>query len=302
MTGRARRGAARSSRMAIAAHALLHLSVAAAAFQASPPRPHVPMCSGAAAVVRSAQAFTVSTEPTTTRLASNTLRMFDGPPPPEPDDEDIFAEISGELTPLQQKLRELSPLAMGATTKSLTVVSAIFAWFLTPPIGRVASLGAVVAGGYGGTRLSKNLRAQRKEVVPAVIADMVREGGFKSLDPTEVAQLADKYGVEAVEFEAQLSSVYARYLRQLLGDADEIGTKAISELSALRRGIGLKWSTTQQVHVSEVCALDGLKAASTAAAFGMRPPPPCARPTRCLLTSQPSPPPTLPRLAGHRLS
>jgi len=189
--------------------------------------------------------------------------MFDGPPPPEPDDEDIFAEISGELTPLQQKLRELSPLAMGATTKSLTVVSAIFAWFLTPPIGRVASLGAVVAGGYGGTRLSKNLRAQRKEVVPAVIADMVREGGFKSLDPTEVAQLADKYGVEAVEFEAQLSSVYARYLRQLLGDADEIGTKAISELSALRRGIGLKWSTTQQVHVSEATDyLDGEKPAS----------------------------------------
>ena len=154
-------------------------------------------------------------------------RMFSEPPPEEPDD--VFEELSQELTPLQRRLRKLPPFVMGASTNSLTVLSALVAWFITPPLGRIATVGSIAVGGYGGSRVSKNLKEARRGVVPSVIADMVRESGVKGLKPKEVAKLADRYGVDALEFEAQLSSVYARYLRQLL-DEDEILPSQISDL------------------------------------------------------------------------
>ena len=181
--------------------------------------------------------------------------MFSEPPPEEPDD--VFEEMSQELTPLQRKLRALPPFVMGASTGSLTVLSALVAWFITPPLGRIASVGSMALGGYGGSRVSKTLKEARRGVVPAVIADMVRESGVKGLKPKEVAKLQERYGVDALEFEAQLSSVYARYLRQLLGE-DEILPSQISELGALRRGIGLRWNATASVHVEEAAGfLDG---------------------------------------------
>jgi len=187
---------------------------------------------------------------------SMAARMFDGPPPEDDSEDDVFAQLSESLTPMQKKLRDLSPLAMGATANSITVLSALVAWFLTPPVGRGASLGTLLAGGYGGRRVSKAMRQQRRGVVPAAIADMVRENGVEGLKASDVEKLQARYDVDPVEFEAQLSDVYARYLRQLL-DSDESAPAQIRELAQLRRGIGLRWNATEAVHVAEVSQVLG---------------------------------------------
>ena len=119
------------------------------------------------------------------------------------------------------------------------MASALLAWFLTPPVGRIAAFGTFLGGGYAGTRVGKSLREQRRSVVPAAIADLVRDGGLASLKPEDVAKLQERYDVDAAEFEAQLSEIYAKYLRQLI-NADDNTPAQIKQLGQLRRGIGLR--------------------------------------------------------------
>ena len=185
---------------------------------------------------------------------SRSARMFSEPPPTAADDEDdVFAQISAQLTPMQKRLRGIGPFAMGVTTNGVTVLSALIAWFLTPPAGRIASLGGLLGGGVAGSLVSKSLTKQRKAVVPAVIADMVREVGLQGLKPADVAKLQERYDVNPAEFEAQLSEVYRKYLRVLL-DSEENTPAQISELGQLRRGIGLRWNATEAVHEQTVQA------------------------------------------------
>ena len=184
--------------------------------------------------------------------------MFDGVPE-EPDDEDAWAEIDAELSPLQKQLKRLNPIAFGGAVNTVTVLSALFAWFITPPMGRVAALGSLAVGSAGGLKAGKVMREARRGLVPSAIADMVRERGLSELRPKEVARLAERYSVNPVEFEKQLSAVYARYLRQLLSESEGQAVPAqVRELGMLRRGIGLRWNATEAAHVAEVTSfLDG---------------------------------------------
>ena len=241
----------------------IQVVVASAAFQQRLP---AALSSSAAAAARPAVHAAANIAAAAAILPSRhaAAQMF-AEPPAEPPSDDIFEELSEQLTPMQKRLRGLSPIAMGATTKTVTVLSALIAWFLTPPVGRVASLGSLLAGGYGGSRLSKTMREQRRGVVPAAIADMVKASGLAGLSPKEVAKLQEQYDVDPVEFEAQLSDIYARYLRTLL-DADENTPAQIKELGQLRRGMGLRWNATEAAHVESVAAfLDGAALAPNAA-------------------------------------
>ena len=186
------------------------------------------------------------------------LVLFNEPPPEEPDD-DAFSEIMNELTSLQKTLKPLPPLVFGAGVNAVTVLSALLAWFVTPPIGRIAAAGSLAIGGVAGNRVGKRLRDARRGVVPAAIAEMVQLDGVAGLKPKLVAKLADEYSVDPVEFEKQLSSVYARYLRQLLDDSEGAPNMAmVRELGTLRRNIGLRWNATSVVHEDEARAfLDG---------------------------------------------
>lgn len=185
--------------------------------------------------------------------------MFDGPPPELPEEEDAWEELSSELSPLQKQLKKLNPMFFGGAVNSVTVLSALTAWFLTPPIGRVAALGSLALGGVGGVQAGKKMRAARRGLVPSAIADLVRKDGITGLKPKEVARLAERYAVDPAEFERQLSAVYARYLRQLLSEGEgEARPAHVRELGALRRGLGLRWNATESVHVAEaVGLLDG---------------------------------------------
>jgi len=117
--------------------------------------------------------------------------------------------------------------------------------------------------------VGKRLETARRGLVPAAIADMVNQNGLDSLQAKEVAALAKRYDVSPEEFEQQLSAVYSKYLRQLLSEEDGVKTAQIRELSALRRGIGLRWNATQAAHVAEAAAL----------LDGEAPPPPSELPT-----------------------
>ena len=114
-------------------------------------------------------------------------------------------------------------------------------------MGRVAAFGTFLGGGYAGSRVSKTLRQQRRGVVPAAIADLVRDGGLAALKAEDVAKLQARYDVDPAEFEAQLSEVYARYLRQLI-NADDNTPAQIKQLGQLRRGIGLRWNATEALN------------------------------------------------------
>ena len=111
--------------------------------------------------------------------------MFDGVPE-EPDDEDAWAEIDAELSPLQKQLKRLNPIAFGGAVNTVTVLSALFAWFITPPMGRVAALGSLAVGSAGGLKAGKVMREARRGLVPSAIADMVRERGLSELRPKEL--------------------------------------------------------------------------------------------------------------------
>ena len=225
------------------------------------------------------------------RAPANALRMFSEPPPEEPDD-DAFNELINELSEVQKAIKPLPPFVFGAGVNAVTVISALLAWFVTPPIGRIATLGSLGLGGGAGWQLGKRMRTARRGLVPAAIAEMVKaEGGnLGALKPKAVADLARRYSVEPAEvrlasphrlallfapalprplaepaasrpdrpaarapsqFEAQLSAVYSRYLRQLLGEDGDPNMAMVRELGALRRGIGLRWNATAAVHAAE---------------------------------------------------
>eukprot|EP00316_Scyphosphaera_apsteinii_P019981 CAMPEP_0119302848 /NCGR_PEP_ID=MMETSP1333-20130426/4372_1 /TAXON_ID=418940 /ORGANISM="Scyphosphaera apsteinii, Strain RCC1455" /LENGTH=630 /DNA_ID=CAMNT_0007305327 /DNA_START=240 /DNA_END=2132 /DNA_ORIENTATION=+ len=179
-------------------------------------------------------------------------------PPPEPSAEDVFEDLSTELTSLQRILKQVPPLAMGATTNTLTAMTAIVAWFLTPSVSRMATLLTVGAAGTFGRQLGRRLTQQRQQVVPAAIGELLREGGLKGVREDDVAMLADRYGLSPEQFELQLKTVYSRFLQALLEEPEDIETAEVASLSQLRRAIGLPWNTTQRVHVEEArLLLDG---------------------------------------------
>ena len=176
-------------------------------------------------------------------------RMFDLPT--EEPDEDAFEEIIGELTGTQKRVKDLNPLIFSTGANAVTVVGALLAWFIVPPLGSVGTIGSLGVGGFGGRQLSKKLKKARRGVVPAAIAEMVKKDGIDGLKTKTVQKLAGRYGVTEEEFEAQLSTVYQRYLRQLLGEEKGPSMGMVKELGALRRGIGLRWNATATVHAGE---------------------------------------------------
>ena len=215
----------------------IHVAVAAS-FAARPPPLSLSPARAAVSGVPVAAVAHVQRQPRS-RVSPGVL--FDASEiPPEPEDEDVFEELSADLTPMQQRLKKMNPFVFGTAANSAGVVGAILAWFITPPIGRVAALASLSLGGVGGSQLSKRMRSARRGLVPSAIADMVRERGLDSIRTRDVAALQERYGVDAVEFEAQLSDIYGRFLRQLLGEAEGAPTPSmVRELGCLRRGMGL---------------------------------------------------------------
>lgn len=186
-------------------------------------------------------------------------------PPPEPPEEDVWEELINELTTSQKVLKFLPAGAVSATSVTLPVMIGVFGWILAPvSMGRAgALLGA--AGASGGFKAGQKLKELRRGVVPAVIAELIREDGVRKLDPEEIAKLGKQYGVGAEQFEAQLTQVYQLFLQELLQeDAPQISE--VSDLGALRRGLGLDWNATQSAHAAKAAEMLGDEPPPSAAA------------------------------------
>ena len=140
------------------------VAVALAAFQA-PARVPPP-----AVVTRSAVTSRLAV-PSVARVATRASAVMFSEPPPEEPDVDAFEELSQELTGLQRRLQKLSPLAFSAGEKTVTVLSALVAWFVTPPMGRVAALTALGVGGGAGLRMSKRMKEARRGPIQYCIMD-----------------------------------------------------------------------------------------------------------------------------------
>ena len=76
---------------------------------------------------------------------------------------------------------------------------------------------------------------------------MIQEVGIRKLDPKKVSKLAAKYGVSSDQFEEQLLGVYSRFLREMLQE-DGVAISQVTELGAMRKGLGLEWNATQALH------------------------------------------------------
>lgn len=115
-------------------------------------------------------------------------QMFSDPPPEEPDDkpEDVFDAMADDLTALQRRLVKIGPKSMSTVANSVTVFSALLAWFLCPPVGGVAAAGSLAAGGFGGRQLGKSLRKARRAVLPSQVAELilVRDATHRRAPPT----------------------------------------------------------------------------------------------------------------------
>ena len=184
------------------------------------------------------------------------VRMFAEPPPEEPEEEDMFADLLNELTASQKIIKALPEGTVKVGAAAIPLLISLVAWVVAPQsMGRFSTLFGVT-GGAAGLKVGQKLRKLRRGVVPAAIAQMIQEAGIRKLDPTEVGKLAGKYGVGAEQFEEQLVSVYGRFLRELLQE-DGVAIGQVSELGSLRRGLGLEWNATQAAHASEAVAMVG---------------------------------------------
>lgn len=157
----------------------------------------------------------------------------------------------GELSSFQRTLGELSPIAMGATTSSLTLLGVLLSWFVTPSFGRVGTFLSVGAGGMAAREGGQKLKRTRRGALPAQLARLVVQSGLDQLKPAQVRALADRLGVGEEELEGAMVRVYSRYLK---ASVEVVGTSSteISSLAALRRGLGMKWNSTEMAHV-EAC-------------------------------------------------
>eukprot|EP00966_Prymnesium_polylepis_P080774 1871514-Prymnesium_polylepis.1 len=138
----------------------------------------------------------------------------------------------------------MGPLAMGATANTLTVLAALLAWFVTPPVGRVASLVSLGAGGAAGREAGERLKRKRRSVLPAAVAELVQRSGLRDLKPSDVLALGERYGFKPEEVEAEVAVLYGRYLEAAVNQ-EEAAPAEVSSLAALRRGLGLRWNTTE---------------------------------------------------------
>ena len=188
------------------------------------------------------------------RTCSAGVRMFNEPPPEEPDD--LFDELVNELTSTQKVLKGWSPMAMSTTSNSLTVLLGLVGWFVSP-YGRLSTLIGVTGAGTVGFKAGQKLKQLRRGVVPAAIAELIQESGLRKLDPEEVADLARRYGVESEEFDQQLKKVYGRFLMELVQEEDDVAVSEVSDLAALRRGLGLKWDAAEAAHAQGVTEMLG---------------------------------------------
>lgn len=185
----------------------------------------------------------------------SSVRMFSEPPPEEPDD-DLFEELVSELTSVQKVLKGWSPMTMSTTSNSLTVLLGLAGWFISP-YGRLSTLIGVTGASTVGFQAGKKLKQLRRGVVPAAIGELIQESGLRKLDPAEVADLARRYGVEDEEFEQQLAKVYGRFLMELVQEEDDIAVGEVSDLAALRRGLGLTWDAAEAAHAQGVADMLG---------------------------------------------
>merc|ERR1740139_148253 len=164
------------------------------------------------------------------------VRMFAEPPPEEPEEEDMFADLLNELTASQKIIKALPEGTVKVGAAAIPLLISLVAWVVAPQsMGRFSTLFGVT-GGAAGLKVGRKLRKLRRGVVPAAIAQMIQEAGIRKLDPTEVGKLAGKYGVGAEQSEEQLVSVYGRFLRELLQE-DGVAIGQVSELGSLRRGL-----------------------------------------------------------------
>lgn len=148
---------------------------------------------------------------------------------------------------MQQQLKKLGPKSTTFGVTTLTLLSSLVAWFVVPG-GRLATLLSLGAGGASGRELGKRLRAQRKAVLPATIAELIKTSGVRDLNPDEIRDLGDRYGLTPEELEEQIKMVYGLYLAAMAEYDDSVQSKEISTLAALRRGLGLRWNATVAVH------------------------------------------------------
>ena len=176
------------------------------------------------------------------------VRMFAEPPPEEPDeDDDMFEDLLNELTTAQKIVKFLPPGTAKTGAVALPLVISLLGWVFAPAAaGRFSTLFGL-AGGTIGYKAGDKLRRLRRGVVPAAIAEMIQEVGIRKLDPKKVSKLAAQYGVSSEQFEEQLLGVYSRFLREMLQE-DGVAISQVTELGAMRKGLGLEWNATQALH------------------------------------------------------
>ena len=193
------------------------------------------------------------------------VRMFAEPPPEEPDeDDDMFEDLLNELTTAQKIMKVLPPGTAKTGAVALPLVISLLGWVFAPAAaGRFSTLFGL-AGGTIGYKAGDKLRRLRRGVVPAAIAEMIQEVGIRKLDPKKVSKLAAKYGVSSDQFEEQLLGVYSRFLREMLQE-DGVAISQVTELGAMRKGLGLEWNATQAAHAAEAVAMVGGTPAPSAA-------------------------------------
>ena len=109
--------------------------------------------------------------------------MFSEPPPEEPDD-DAFEELLTELSSVQKALRPISPLVFGGLKNTVTVLSALVAWFITPSMGRVGAVATLGLGGY----FARTAQLERRPLAVVTAEEVTLRSG-RDIDSVDLAKL-----------------------------------------------------------------------------------------------------------------
>jgi len=182
------------------------------------------------------------------RCRSLAPAMLEGGPPAEPTIEDeVFGSIADGLGPVDKALKNMPTLGVAVGANTAIGIAGLLAWVLLP--SRVPAVLSVTVAGAATKQVGDRLKEKRRGLVPAAIADMVREVGLKDLNSYQVEQLAKRFDVTPAVFEEQLRSVYARFLAAVTED-EEVAASQISKLANLRRGLGLRWYIQEYISIS----------------------------------------------------
>lgn len=195
--------------------------------------------------------------PTASKLRVQNLHMFDGIPPPPPVEEDVFESMAKKTTPLQRAVKPVPPEIFSLATGALTPVFGVASCFANPFYEPRTKVAVGVVGGAVGEKIKRTLMGARRKAFPAALAQHILDtgSGFEELKPHLARRVGRWHLIDEDGIRVHFKDMFQHLLHELICEDGAPTISHVSQLLALRKGLGLFWYEVQDVFHSEARSL-----------------------------------------------